>query len=571
MFNHPLAVELAHIAVEEAVRLGAAFADARFEFRQYEDVMTRNGALHHAILKTERGLGVRALVRGAWGFVAISDPTRHDVAVAARRAVDLARAAAILQDTPVRLVDEEPHRAIYRTPIKRDPLAVPIEDKIELLLEIDGRMRSASLVRLAIGSFIAQRQRKVYASSEGSEIDQELVCTGIGYRAGASDGADFQMRSFPGGLRGQWMGKGWELVGELPLLDSAERVADEAVEQLRAEPCPHDTTTLILGGAQLAMQIHESCGRVVELDRVLGRERNAGGGSFLTTDRLGTFDFGSRIVNLYADAREPGAPGTFGYDDEGVEAQRVDLVTEGRFTGYLSSRETAERVGLERSTGAMRTASWAFPPMVRMTNVSLEPGAAGDLEALISDTKSGVLMDGARSWSSDEQGAQFQAGCEVAWEIKNGRRGRRLKNPTYQGIAPAFWRGCNAICDESAWALHGISHSRKGRPQQLVAIGHGAAPARFAEIEIGAHEHHPPMIPDGEAVPLIDHPELTGAARRRASLLVTSEGGPVDGVESDTLKPALAPGATRTSGPVKKKSDAKKAKSKRAARRRTPK
>lgn len=518
VFNHPLALELAHIAVEEAVRLGASFADARFEFRQTEDIVTRNGVLHQATVRTERGLGVRALVRGAWGFVAIGEPTRHDVAIAAKRAVDLARAASILQDIPVRLVDEEPHRAIFRTQIKRDPLAVPIEDKVELLLEIDAKLRGVNLITLALGSFSAMRQRKVYVSSEGSEIDQELVWTGVGYQAGASDGADFQLRSYPYGGRGQYLGKGWEMIGELPLVDSAERIAHEAVEQLRADPCPNEKTTLILGTGQMARQIHESVGRIVELDRVLGMERNSGGASILTTDRLGSYDFGSREVNLYADAREPGAPGTFGFDDEGVEAQRVELVTEGRFTGYLSSRETAERVGLERSTGAMRASSWSTFPTVRMTNISLEPGSAGDLDALIGDTKNGVLMDYPRAWASDELGGQFQAACEVAWEIKNGKRGRKLKNPTYQGLTPMFWRSCDAVASDKSWMLHGLFPDLKGRPLQCLVAGHGSSPARFVDVEVGVHEYQPTMFADGDAIPLIDHPEAHALTARPTAL-----------------------------------------------------
>jgi TldD protein len=560
VFNHPLALELAHIAVEEAVRLGAGFADARYEFRQHEDVVTRNGRLQQATVLTEHGIGIRALVRGAWGFVAVGEPTRHDVAVAARRAVDLARAAAILQDTPVRLVEEEPHRALYRTQIKRDPLAVPIEDKIELLMEIDARLRAVNLVSLALGSFSAQRQRKLYVSSEGSEIDQELVWTGVGYQAGASDGADFQIRSFPSGQRGLFLGKGWELIGELPLVQSAESIAKDAVEQLRADPCPSEQTSLILGASQVARQIHESCGHAVELDRVLGMDRNGSGGSFLTTDRLGSFDLGSRLVNLYADAREPGAPGTFGFDDEGVEAQRVELVTEGRFTGYLTSRETAERVGLERSTGAGRASSWSSFPLVRMTNVSLEPGTAGDLDSLIADTKSGVLMDTHRSWSADDQGAQFQAGCEAAWEIKNGKKTRRLKNPSYQGTTPLFWRACNAICDDGSWSMHGIASDKKGRPLQLTAIGHGAAPARFESVEIGAHEQQGRLVKDGDPIPLINHPEAS-VIRKRTSMLVTSSRPIVDDEdEMDDVTARTVLDSARD-GDIKKKAAKKKKKS----------
>lgn len=501
MFNHPFALEVAYIAVEEAIRLGASYADARFEFLQHEDVITENGALTEASLKTERGVGVRALVRGAWGFSAVSEPTRHDVALAARRAVELARAASILQEHPVRLVDQPPQRSIYRTQIKRDPLAVPLEDKVELLLGIDGTIRSVDGVVYALGSFSAQRQRKIFVSSEGSEIDQELVWTGVGYQAGASNGDDYQVRSFPGSHRGQFMGRGWELVSELPLADQAKAVAEEAVALVQADPCPHDTTTLILSSAQAASQLRATCGRLAELDRVVGLNGEAG--SFLSTDTLGSLEIGSKKVNVYADAREAGGAGTFGFDDEGVEAQRIDLVTDGRFAGYLSSRETAARVGLERSHGAMRAASWASYPVVRMTNVCLAPGEDGDLDAIVADTKSGILMDTSRGFALDDQGHTFTAACEVAWEIKDGKRTRMLKNPSYQGTVPGFWRSCDAVAEIESWALHGVRHCVKSSPGQLVASGQGAPPARFTDVEVGGHRFVAP-VPSATDSPLLD-------------------------------------------------------------------
>jgi TldD protein len=307
----------------------------------------------------------------------------------------------------------------------------------------------------------------------------------------------------------------------------------------------------------MARQIHESVGRTMELDRVLGMERNGAGASFLTTDRLGSFDFGSSEVNLYADAREPGAPGTFGFDDEGVEAQRVELVTEGRFTGYLSSRETAERVGLERSTGAMRAAGWSSFPMVRMTNVSLEPGEAGDLDELIADTKAGVLMDGPRAFSSDELGGQFEAACETAWEIKNGKKTRRLKNPTYHGLTPAFWRACDAIGGESSWAMHGIAPDLKGRPLQPFVAGHGSAPARFVDVEVGVHDSTPKLFADGDAIPRIDHPEASGLLRRSHSIrtdtgLLDSEEDE-DEEEEDEEEDTVRPTSKKSGKPKKKK------------------
>ena len=512
MFNHPFALEVAYIAVEEAIRLGASYADARFEFRQHEDVITKNGALAQASLSTERGVGVRALVRGAWGFSAVSEPTRHDVALAARRAVEFARTASILQEHPVRLVDQPPQRSIFRTQIKRDPLAVPLEDKVELLLGIDSAIRQVKGIVLAMGSFSAQRQRKIYVNSEGSEIDQELVWTGVGYQAGACDGKDFQIRSFPGSFRGEFMGKGWELVTELPLLERAPEVAAEAVELVKAEPCAHDTTSLVLTSGAAASKVFASCGQLLELDRVLGIESN-GIRSFLGTDKLGNLELGSNKVNVYADAREAGGAGSFGFDDEGVEAQRVDLIASGRFAGYLSSRETAARVGLEKSHGAMRAAGWSSYPVVRMTNVSLAPGDAGDLDAIIADTKSGILMDTVRGFSVDSDGHTFLASCEVGWEIKDGKKGRMVKNPSYQGTVPGFWRACDAVADERAWTLHGVAHGSKADPKQLIATGHGAPPVRFTKIEVGGHRMVAPTVASGQPV-FTDGTSITDLPKR---------------------------------------------------------
>lgn len=333
MFGNPLVLEMAQIAVEEAIRLGATFADVRYEVHQHEDLVVRNGRVHRALVTSDRGLGLRVLVNGAWGFAAVGQPTRHDVTVLARRATELARAAAVIREAPVRLAHEPAHCAVYRTPIERDPLAVAIEDKMELLFAIDEKLRSVEKIKLSLARFSAHRARKLYVSSEGSEIDQDLVHTRVGFQAGASDGADFQLRSYPGpdgtlgacAASGQALGQGWELVESLPLLDHAEQIAEDAVAQLGADECPERTTDLILGAPQVALQIHETAGHAFELDRAV----------FLSPDRLGRVELGSKLVNLYADASAPGGLGTFGFDDEGVEGQRVELVTEGRFAGYL--------------------------------------------------------------------------------------------------------------------------------------------------------------------------------------------------------------------------------------------
>ncbi len=484
MFNHPLALELTYIAVEEAMRLGASYADARFEFRHQEDVVTHTGRLDLARTQMTRGLGVRVLLHGAWGYVGVSEPSRHDVTVAARRASELARAAAILQSSPVELVPQAPHRAIYRTQIKRDPLAVPLENKVELLMSIDERLRSVGQIVSAHARFSAQRQRKLFVSSDGSEIEQELVHTAVGYQAGASDGDHYQVRSHPVGGPGLVTGKGWELVNEVSLLESAEEVAHEAVALLSAPPVPADAGPAILTAPLLASHLQATCAPLAELDRSLSAE------GFIPSEQLGVYVFGSSRVNLYADAREAGGAGGFGFDDEGVEAQRTELVVDGRFVGYLTSRETAQRVGLESSSGAMRAPGWESSPQVRCTNLCLVPGEDGDLDALINDTRRGILIDGPKSIQLHPNGGGFIGHGEVAWEIRDGKKTRRLRDPVYRGAHPSFWSSCDAVCGPDSFRMFG-GYAKKTERERPLPVGHGAAPARFTDVEVGAHKDLP--------------------------------------------------------------------------------
>lgn len=530
---------MAQTAVDESIRLGATFADARFEIHQREDLIVRNGAVVRAVVRVERGLGVRCLVNGAWGFAAVSSPTRHDAAVLAKKAIDIGRAAAVMQERSIDLAHETPHSGTYRTPIDRDPLAVPLEKKLALMFDIDRRARTRPEIKLVTSTFSAHRVRKLYTSSEGAVLDQDLVHTGFGYQVGASDGHDFQIRSYPDAHGGAIAARGWELIESIPWADSAERTADEAIQLLSADPCPSGVSALILAGNQMALQIHESCGHPTELDRVLGSERNFAGASFLLPGGLGRYPYGSKLVNLYADAREVGGAGTFGYDDEGVEAQRVELVTEGRFAGYLSGRETAQRVGLERSSGAMRASSWSTLPLVRMTNVSLEPGPAGsgDLDALIADTADGVLMETNKSWSIDDLRYHFQFGCELGWKIENGKKTKLLKNPIYAGVTPSFWRSCDAITERSEWRAYGLDNCGKGQPQQLMAVGHGASPARFRDVAIGGARVAWPSS-STEQRPVIAHPEASAARAAHGSSQVPASAVPDAAVAATLLDTA---------------------------------
>jgi TldD protein len=235
----------------------------------------------------------------------------------------------------------------------------------------------------------------------------------------------------------------------------------------------------------LYLQLHESCGHPTELDRVFGMEASYAGTSFLTTDKLDAgFRYGSDLVTIVADATTPGGLGTFGWDDEGVAAQAVPLVQDGILVGYLSSRETAPRIG-RRSGGAMRADGFNRLPLIRMTNVSLMPVPGMSLEQIVADTDDGLWLESNRSWSIDDRRLNFQFSTEVAREIKGGKLGRLYRNATYTGITPEFWGSCDAVGDASSWVMLGTPNCGKGEPGQIARVGHGVSGARFRDVQVG--------------------------------------------------------------------------------------
>ncbi len=483
--------DLLALALNRAQLLGAAYADIRILSTREQSVGVRNGVVENVSELENTGFGIRALVNGAWGFAASAALTRQEVERVAGEAVAIARASAPYQQRQVNLGSPEVHQAIYRTPVEIDPFSVPIEDKIALLLDADRLMRAEPGVKVTQGNLVCLRKHQHFNSTEGAAIEQEIIETGGSIMALAVANGEVQRRSYPNVFRDQHT-EGWEFIQRLDFLGHAPRVSAEAVALLGAEQCPSTITTLILDRTQLGLQIHESCGHPTELDRVFGTEAAYAGTSFLTPEKLGTFRYGSDIVNLTADATTPSALGTFGYDDEGVPAQRVPLVREGRFVGYLSSRETATQLAhlrgadpaLARSGGAMRASGWNRIPLIRMTNINLEPGT-WKLDDLIADTDDGIYMETNKSWSIDNLRLNFLFGTELAYEIKGGKRGKLYKNATYTGITPQFWGSCDAICDARHWGVWGVPNCGKGQPSQTAHAGHGAAPARFRNVRVG--------------------------------------------------------------------------------------
>ena len=470
-------------ALEAARSAGAAYADARVVESREEKLSVRTGRVEGIESAESLGIGIRVIADGAWGFAATADLTPDGIRAAAREAVALARAAATTVIEPVRLAPTGVYQDVWAGPCIIDPFTVPTEEKLALLLAADEGLRAEAAVRVSAAHMGFLHIRKMFGSTEGSMIEQSYHESQAGIVAYAIGDGEMLPRSYPNSHGGQAVQGGWEAVLALDLVGNAPRVGEQAAALLSAAPCPSEVTTVVIDGSQVALQVHESVGHPTELDRVLGDEAAFAGTSFLGLGDLDTLRYGSDLVTITADATIPGSLGSFGYDDEGVPAQRDFLVREGILAGFQSSRESALAIG-RTSNGCMRADGWNRQPLVRMTTVSLEPGD-WTFEDLIADTERGIYFETNNSWSIDDRRLNFQFACEIGWEIENGKLGRMIKNPNYTGITPEFWGGCDAICGPGHWQVWGIPNCGKGEPMQVAHVAHGAAPARFRNVRVG--------------------------------------------------------------------------------------
>jgi TldD protein len=415
-----VSVDFGKLALEEANKRGASYADIRISEILNENLTVKNGEPETISYSQLRGFGVRVIVDGAWGFAGSVDITRGEIQNCVEKAVSIAKASAMLKKKDVAQAKEKVYREKYATSFKKDPFKVPLEEKLQVLVEASRFLKEFSpLVNVSYAHFRAYRENKLFMNSEGAEINQQITWCGGGISAIAIKGSEVQIRSYPSAFRGDFATSGYEFFESLALMEHAKTIGKELIELFDSEKCPSGDMDLILCGDQLALQIHESCGHPTELDRVLGTEADYAGTSFLTPEKLGKFRYGSKKVNIVADATVPLGLGTFGFDDEGVKAKKVYLVKEGIFVGYQSSRETAAQLGLKESSGGMRADSPLALPLIRMTNINLLPGDY-KAEEIIEDTKEGVLMMTNRSWSIDDKRINFQFGTEIGWLIKNG-------------------------------------------------------------------------------------------------------------------------------------------------------
>lgn len=469
-------------ALDTAVARGAAYADVRFEVGRTERLEIRNGAVVTLSDDATLGYGMRAFVDGAWGFAASPDTSDGGLDRTAALAVAIAKAGAAIAARRFGEAPTERYVDTYATPVLRDPQNVALGERVALLLAVEAALHATPRVAVGRAWIDLWRTDKTFYSTTGSRIAQAIVQSGTGMSALAVGDGDAQDRSFPGDI-GSYHTGGWEIIERAHLAHHAQRIGEEATQLLDAPQCPSSVTDIVLGGSQVSLQIHESLGHAAELDRVMGWEANFSGTSFLDPAQLGRLRYGSKAVTIVIDNLLPGALATCAYDDEGARSVRADIVRDGVLVGFESSRDTARTIGRE-TNACVRAEGWQNIPMIRMCNLNLLPGAV-PFEGLFEDIAAGVYMESNRSWSIDDHRLNFQFGCQIGWEIRNGKRGRMLKNPTYAGVTPNFWNSCDAIADERSWVAWGTPNCGKGEPMQTGRTAQAASPARFRNVEVG--------------------------------------------------------------------------------------
>ncbi len=477
--NTPTWDEFAELALKRVAASGAEYGDIRIQDSITEHIEGEDRRIAAIRDIHDQGFGVRVLYHGAWGFAASSILSLEEVPRVADLAVEIAKGSASVSVEKVRLAEEPVYRDRVVTPYRIDPFSVPLEKKTDLLLNTMEVLQRRSGIARSSASLWARRDRKLFVSSEQTHVEFDLLAGQGECTATALHESRFASRSF----NTPHLRKGYELIEEADFPREASRVADQAIEKVKAPVVDAGQYDLVLDPEHLSLTIHESCGHPSELDRALGYEANYAGTSFLTTEKRGNFRYGSPVVNLVADNLEPETLAATGYDDDGVMCQQWDIVRGGVFVGYCTNREVAPKIGESRSRGSNRADGWTNIPIVRIANIGLEPGSA-TVDQLISDVKRGIYIEGHGSYSIDQRRFNFQFGGDAFWLIENGRRTHMLRDVIYHGITPEFWNSCDGVADRSSRRRYGFITCGKGQPGQSGWMTHAASPARFRRVHV---------------------------------------------------------------------------------------
>nr|WP_016944726.1 TldD/PmbA family protein [Xanthomonas campestris] len=493
---------LADTALTTAKSAGASYCDVRVGRYLRQFVITREAQVENVVNAESSGVGVRVLADGAWGFAATNTLTSDGVATATRQAVAIAKANARLGGTPVQLAPVTPAGQVsWKTPIKKNAMEVPLQDKVALLMDVNAAALNAGATFVASRMF-AINEQKYFASSDGSYIDQDVHRLWLPFTVTAVDKASGKFRTRDG--LSSPMGMGYEyldgaagekhrlpggLIGYGRSYDAREdaiAAAKQAREKLTAPSVKAGKYDLVIDPSNLFLTIHESVGHPLELDRVLGYEANYAGTSFATLDKRDAgYRWGSDAVTFVADKTQPGSLGAVGYDDEGVKTKQWDLVKDGILVDYQCTRDQAHLLGKTASDGCSYADSWSNVQFQRMPNVSLAPGRTPLAVAdMIKNVERGLYIHGRGSYSIDQQRYNAQFGGQLFYEIENGQVTRLVEDGAYQIRTPEFWNACSAVCDQRDFRLGGSFFDGKGQPSQVSAVSHGSSTARFDGINV---------------------------------------------------------------------------------------
>ncbi|MBN1550892.1 TldD/PmbA family protein [bacterium] len=472
-----------NLAIEYMKEQNVTYGDIRFGSYQWQNISTRNTMVTNVSDVQSEGFGIRVFANGGWGFASNTDFTPENIRTTVKRAVEIAFASALTQTNGFHFASEKPEHIVWITPYDVDPFSVPISEKVDLLLAINSKLMKRSAIKFAVSGMNFAKEHKYFMNTEGTFTDQLLIRVDASYTATAIGPEGFESRTYtliP-------LNIGYEHVHKAPLLDETERIAEEAIALLRAKECSCEETDLILLPSHTCLTIHETIGHATELDRVMGWEADMAGTSFATIDKLNNLKYGSDIFNVIADRTQKHGRSSVPVDDEGVKTGKWHIIKDGILTGYATTRCTSHFIGESQSRGCSYADSWQSVPILRMPNVSIEPGPVDSpsLEELIADTKRGVLVDGMGSFSIDHQRINFQFGGDCVWRIENGKIGEVIRRFTYQSHNPAFWNSVDVICRKDEWQQYGVVNCGKGQPMQRAQLTHGSAPLRLRNISIG--------------------------------------------------------------------------------------
>ena len=472
----------ARLCLEITGKLGATYADARF-LNSKTLTLQVDDAGFTSRETFELSFGVRVIADGMWGFAGANKIDRRYCNDVATRAVKIAKLAAKGSKGKIRLAPTSTQKGTYSNSIRKDPFEISVRDIADLLTTSARIVKDqSSEIKSASAGVYAFQEDKYIANSEGSAVFQRSVGCGPSMSGSAVSNGKVLRRSYPESLGWDISTRGYESIEEADLQSNAKIVGGDVVKLINAGRCRNERTDLIIYGDLLAIHVHETVGHATESDRATDTEWDFAGSSFLTPEKRGNFQFGSECVNIVADATIPNGTGSYDFDDELVPGKRISLIEKGLFCGYQSSRETAMNLGLGESSGAMRAMYGTRIPLIRMTNINLEPGD-WSRDEIIKDTKDGILATGAILAIFDQRRRTFIFGGEIGWRIANGDVREAIKFPIYSDTSVNLWKSCDAISKEDLECF-GVSCG-KGRPHQSMRVGHFCSTARFRGVPVG--------------------------------------------------------------------------------------